>query len=145
MLFRVAIIPGLFAAALLTGCAHTPSPTYVPATGEPTARLNLKHAGPNAVWVCWGESLARLRPDEDGYATIPAGQRVAISDSYHQANGDCTPAGSFMPAAGQKYSNYFKIDVKDGHSICYMNILQEDNKDPDRLQRVYSMAAGKCL
>lgn len=111
-------------AVLLISCAHTPP--YVPAGGSPIAQLNLSQSG--ELTLCTQGQRFALKPNEQKYAAVPAGQRVTVNHSFfaqgYNVNYSCHSGISFIPEAGQSYFTNFELR----NERCILMVFREDSR-----------------
>ena len=87
---------------LASGCAVI---GYRAPEGVPVAKINIKSEGNK--WICISGERHNLRADSEGYADIPAGNRVTIGSRYNNyvyggISTSCNPSSSIIPKAGQR-------------------------------------------
>ena len=107
---------------LASGCAVI---GYRAPEGVPVAKINIKSEGNK--WICISGERHNLRAESEGYADIPAGNRVTIGSRYNNyvyggISTSCNPSSSIIPKAGQRYYIDFDFDSK----RCYALIFKED-------------------
>ncbi len=116
------VIPMTLAATMLSACAHVPP--YMPATGIPTAQLKLSQSG--ELTLCAQGQRFALKPDEQKYAAVPAGQRITINHNFfaqgYNVNYSCHSGISFIPEAGQSYFANFELR----NERCVLMVFRED-------------------
>ncbi len=106
---KTKLLAALCASLLLQGCAS--NPPFQPAPGSKTAKLNLSQTG--EVTLCTEGDLFSLAPGEEGYAPVPAGQRVTLmrhfySQGYNVSH-SCQAAINFLPEEGRSYYANFEL------------------------------------
>lgn len=118
------------AALGLSSCALPP---YTPAAASKTAWLKVGDSEAAYPWICLAGQAHQLRPDEKGYAAIPAdGGRVTLGTSFNAQQGghlyqvsySCTPRASIIPIAGERY--YFEFEQQ--AERCIALIFKEDTR-----------------
>lgn len=125
-------------AATLLGCA---TPQYHLPANAPNARINIKTA--QSTWICNGSlPVHSLKADAEGYAIIPAGERLLIGTNYfasgYNVNYSCQPRSSFVPEPGQSYYLDFQIEAE----RCSALVYKEAPDRPVGLAFEASLAAG---
>jgi hypothetical protein len=108
------LLPTLLLPVLLAGClAHYPPPAQ-----GPTARVQVaRKATPT---ICVDERQARLVPDADGYARVPALRAITLTAQFEGHDFVCIPAVSFTPEAEASYRQDFQVRSR----TCTTSILR---------------------
>lgn len=125
-------------AAFLFGCGLQP---YKLPPNAPSARINVLTA--QSSWICNANIPAQsLVADKEGYATIPAGERLVVGASYfvsgYNVNYSCYPRSNFIPEAGQSYYLDFQIEAE----RCTALVYKEAPHRPVGLEFEWSLAPG---
>lgn len=103
---RMSLLAGF---ALLQAC--TLDPPYRPEAGVSTVPVKLDLAGD--LTLCAQDRKFSLKPGEDGYAAVPAGQRITLLRDFvsggYPVTYTCTAGISFVPETGQSYYASFEL------------------------------------
>jgi len=144
---RVSIItPAVLFCLSLTGCM----PIYHPAANVKTAGIDIKKLD-NPV-VCINNHEYQLEADKNGYARLPVGRRISISNHYSVSNDGvyymvtttCSPQLSFIPQENKQYFANFDIQ----NHTCILELYRKTNINsigliPESTARRSDLQCGK--
>jgi hypothetical protein len=103
----------------LTACS-TP---YTLPVGVETAKVKVADIS----WICDGGNIKTLKPNEKGYADIPAGNRITLGVNYFADGGNvtyrCSPRVNFIPQAKSSYYQDFQIEAEKCTAFIYKEVL----------------------
>lgn len=120
MMRRLSTLPVLLLLLSTAGCI----PQYHAPHDGPVAKIKLNKLARN--WICVAGQQQQLVADWEGYATIPADQRVTIGSRFFQqgymVDVSCNPSSSIIPAPDSRY--YIDFDMRAG--MCLSLMYRED-------------------
>ncbi|MCE2596397.1 hypothetical protein K6Y31_16495 [Motilimonas cestriensis] len=137
---KINIMACALAALIATGC----SAPYEPKQGEETARIKPLTSHPYHT-ICKNEQENELiGKSEDGFYTIPAGERISLKFKYYETNGvasySCWPSLSFVPKSGIDY--YSSVKLRGG--ACYIELLKRDDSSEVGLSNEKTVKPMTC-
>lgn len=108
----------LFSLAVCMTAAGCGTPAYE-AQGNPQAKVQLSHKAE----ICVGTFARSLHAERDGYAVIPAGERLFLLSKYTDYRAECGRWVSFVPQAAARYQIYTQVTAE----RCVSTVMREDS------------------
>ena len=111
---------------------------------EDTAQVYMIHFPWRGAKFCTEASRFKSRPNKEGYADIPADERVTIGLRHSWSDNigtySCKPSLSFIAEKGERYyANWGVEDYK-----CFIEIFKEDTSNRVGVSFVPSVGAPNC-
>lgn len=132
------LLPMLALVALTAGCV----PRYQAPHEGPLAKIKLSKLAQN--WICVDGQPHNLVADWQGYASIPADQRVTIGSRYfaqgHMVDISCNPASSIIAAPDGRY--FIDFDMRSGMCLSLMYREDPNNRAGLALEPTLAQPAG---
>lgn len=133
----------IVAGFVVSGCALKEMKNYSPLANEKTAKIDISEFD-STIRICVNNERLFVTSNSDGYAIIPANQRVSLEDFYYVGDSSystsCSFKISFIPKTDEKYF----LNQEFRNQKCFMEVYKRGASNRIGLDVIDSMEPSKC-